>query len=876
MNYELLTPMMRQWHDIRQQNPDAVLLYRLGDFYEMFFEDAVTVSRELDITLTGRDCGLPERAPMCGVPHHAAEGYIARLVAKGFKLAICEQTEDPAAAKGLVRREVLRVISPGTVIESEMLDESRNNYLAAVLLTEDGAGLCFCDISTGTAEVTQLGGKHLPAQVVNELAKFMPTEVLLSPLAAQNNRIAEFLRARCKALVEAYDEAHFGSELARDEVIATALTLPEEELEVRALGAALHYLRHAQKTQRSSIRVVESFSDRHHMRLDASSRRNLELCETQRTRDKKGTLLWVLDKTRSAMGKRLLRAWLERPLTHLARITRRQTAVQELCDETNMRLDIMDMMQDMHDLERLMARVVYQSANARQLRAICACLALLPDIKATLAPAKGDYLQTLAAQMDACADLHALLDQTIVDEPPFTTREGGMIRPGYCAELDELRAAQAGGQDALADIQTAEQERTGVKKLKVGYNRVFGYYIEVGNAHKHAVPDHYIRKQTLANCERYITQELKDLEAKVLGAGERAAKLELEIFTQLREELAQNHRRVHQTAGAVAALDVLCSFADCAVNYGYCKPEITVGDELDIIEGRHPVVERMLDGAQPFVSNNTQLGGNARCMVITGPNMAGKSTYMRQVALITLMAQVGSFVPAERATIGMCDAIFTRVGASDDLAAGQSTFMVEMAEVASILQLATAQSLIIFDEIGRGTSTYDGMAIARAVLEHTVQKQQSKALFATHYHELTALEQDLPGVQNYAVAVKKRGDEITFLRRVVRGAADGSFGVEVAKLAGVPNSVVKRAKVILAELEQENVGAAIGRPCFDENHGRAQRSDLLTAGADAQCAPLQDMHNAALVKELKHVDVDTLTPIEALTKLHEFVGRARG
>ena len=864
MNYESLTPMMRQWHDIRQQNPDAILLYRLGDFYEMFFDDAVTVSRELDITLTGRDCGLEARAPMCGVPYHAAEGYIAKLVAKGFKLAICEQLEDPSAAKGLVRREVVRVISPGTIIESEMLDESRNNYLAAVLLTDDGAGLCFCDISTGTAEVTQLGGKHLAAQVVNELGKFMPTEVLLSPLAAQNSRIGEFFANRCKALVEAYDEAHFGIALARDEVLGTAIISPEsmdevEELALRALGAALRYLRDAQKSTRSSIRTVESFSDRHHMRLDVSSRRNLELCETQRTRDKKGTLLWVLDKTRSAMGKRLLRAWLERPLTHLARITRRQGAVQELAEETNMRLDIMDIMQGMHDLERLMARVVYQSANARQLRSICACLALLPQIKTTLAPAKGDYLQKLAEQMDACADLHALIDQTIVDEPPFSTREGGMIKPGYCAELDELRRIQAGGQDALADIQTAEQENTGIKKLKVGYNRVFGYYIEVGNAHKSLVPNHYIRKQTLANCERYITPQLKDLEAKVLGAGERMAKLELEIFTQLREVLAENHRRVHQTAGAVAALDVLCSFAECAVNYGYCKPEITIGDELDIIEGRHPVVERMLDGAQPFVSNNTQLGGNVRCMVITGPNMAGKSTYMRQVALITLMAQVGSFVPAERATVGMCDAIFTRVGASDDLAAGQSTFMVEMAEVAAILQQATAQSLIIFDEIGRGTSTYDGMAIARAVLEHTVQKQQSKALFATHYHELTALENDLPGVQNFAVSVKKRGDEITFLRRVVRGAADGSFGVEVAKLAGVPNSVVRRAKVILQELEQGTVGADANPP----------------AQVDSTESPLAQLQESALLRELKRVEVDTLTPIEALTVLYEFVKKAR-
>ena len=869
VNFEALTPMMRQYFEIKQQNPDAILLYRLGDFYEMFFDDAVVVSRELDLVLTGRDCGLEERAPMCGVPYHSADGYIARLVAKSYKIAICEQMEDPSAAKGLVHREVVRVISPGTVIEAEMLDESRNNYLACVLLCEEGAGLCFCDISTGTAEVTQLSGPDLAGKLVNELAKFMPTEVLLSPGAVQNARIREFFNTRCKALAEPRDEAEFALELCREEVerhFGNLCDLDEDVYALRALGAALAYLRDAQKSERSSIRSVESYSERQYMRLDASSRRNLELCETQRSRDKRGSLLWVLDKTRSAMGRRLLRAWLERPLTHLPRITKRQAAVQELVEETDMRLDILEPLSEIHDLERLMSRVVYQTANARELRAVAATLKLLPAMKHALRNSRSEYLRQICTDIDNLDDMVALIDDAIVEEPPFSVREGGLIRPGYYAELDELRAIEGDGKGCLADIQTKEQERTGIKKLKVGYNRVFGYYIEVSNAYKMLVPDDWVRKQTLSNCERYITGELKELEAKVLSAGERIVKLEFEIFTQLREELAGQYRRIRKSAAAVASLDVLCSFAEAAVSYSYCRPEVTVGDEISITEGRHPVVERMLDGAQPFVSNNTEMDNQScRCMVITGPNMAGKSTYMRQVALIALMAQVGSFVPADSATIGMADAIYTRVGASDDLASGQSTFMVEMNEVAQILKHATPQSLIIFDEIGRGTSTFDGMSIARAVLEYAVdaRKLGAKTLFATHYHELTELEQAVPGVQNFAVAVKKRGDEITFLRRIVRGAADGSYGVEVAKLAGVPEGVVKRAKKILAELEAQ------------DKTKLAATGEAAVFAVDESDDSFMDIQNQVLVDELRAIDADTLTPIEALTRLYEFVKRAR-
>jgi len=867
-----LTPMMKQYWDIKNQYPDTILLYRLGDFYEMFFDDAVLVSRELDLTLTGRDCGQEERAPMCGVPFHSADGYIAKLVQKGYKLAICEQMEDPAAAKGLVRREVIRVISPGTVIESEMLDEGRNNYLAGVLLTEEGAGLCFCDISTGTAEVTQLEPPDLPGKIVNELAKYLPAEVLLSPGAASSPRLREHFNTRGYALLEPLDEADFALELCGGEVsrhfsaeYLETLGIAKDPLALRTLGAALRCLRESQKSERSSIREVEFYSGRQFMRLDASSRRNLELTETLRGREKRGSLLWVMDKTRTAMGKRLLRAWIERPLVHLPRITKRQGAVQELYEETDIRLDLQEALSKVHDLERLMSRVVYQTANARELRSVAASLALLPRIKAALQTARCDYLRQLYTEIDPLEDVRALIENAIVEEPPFSVREGGMVHDGYYPELDELRAIERDGKGYLAKIQARQQEETGIKKLKVGYNRVFGYYIEIGNSYRELVPEHYVRKQTLAGCERYITQELKELEARVLGANERIVKLEHEIFSQIREALAGNYPRVRRSAGACAALDVLCSFAQTAMSRGYCRPEVTAGGEIEIIEGRHPVVEMMLDGL-PFVSNNTAMDQtDCRCMVITGPNMAGKSTYMRQVALIALMAQIGSFVPAQRATLGMADAIFTRVGASDDLASGQSTFMVEMNEVAQILKNATPKSLLIFDEIGRGTSTFDGMAIARAVLEYAAnpKKLGAKTLFATHYHELTELEGAVDGVRNFAVAVKKRGDEITFLRRIVRGAADGSYGVEVAKLAGVPEGVIRRAKVILKELEEQ------------ERAKLAATGQAAVLSVDETEDSFVDIQAQALVEELKAIDADTLTPIEALTRLYEFVKKAR-
>ncbi|MDR2754026.1 MAG: DNA mismatch repair protein MutS, partial [Oscillospiraceae bacterium] len=711
-------------------------------------------------------------------------------------------------------------------------------------------------------------GSGLPGKIINELAKYLPSEVLLSPMGVENQRLRTHLQQR-KVLAEPLDIASFASEPCLQEVLrqfGDDCDLAEEPLALRALGATLAYLRQAQKSERCSIRGVELYSERQFMRIDASSRRNLEICETMRAREKRGSLLWVLDKTKSAMGKRLLRSWLERPLTHLPRITRRQGAVQQLLEQTDLRLDLQEQLARLHDLERLMSRVVYQTANARELRAVAASLALLPQIKALLARVgQSEYLRQLHGEIDALEDVRALLEGTLTEEPPFSVREGGMIRDGYLPELDELRAIERDGKGYLARIQAQEQERTGIKKLKVSYNRVFGYYIEVSNSYKELVPQEYIRKQTLSNCERYITQELKALESKVLGAGERIVKLEYEIFTQLREALAGEYPRVRRGAAAAATLDVLCALAEAAQQNGYCCPELMPGDGIEIVEGRHPVVEKMLNGSTPFVPNDTLLTpAGCRCMVITGPNMAGKSTYMRQVALITLMAQVGSFVPAKHACVGLVDAIYTRVGASDDLASGQSTFMVEMSEVAQILQNATPKSLLIFDEIGRGTSTFDGMSIARAVLEHAAGKHLgAKTLFATHYHELTALEGAAEGVRNFAVAVKKRGDDITFLRRIVPGAADGSYGVEVAKLAGVPATVIQRAKMILKELETQ------------ERAKLAATGQAAVLAADESDGGFADLQAAALLDALRAIDADTLTPIEALTKLYEFVKRAR-
>ncbi|WP_313292651.1 DNA mismatch repair protein MutS [Faecalispora jeddahensis] len=861
-----LSPMMKQYFEIKEQNPDTLLFFRLGDFYEMFFEDAKLASRELELTLTGRDCGQEERAPMCGVPFHSAESYIARLVAKGYKVAICEQMEDPALAKGLVKRAVIRVITPGTVMESSMLDESKNNFICSVFAGEHAAGVCFADISTGELRATELLAdslQELESQVRNELARFSPREILINPQTLQMTGLGKFIKEKLSAALECLPQ----EETAGAEQLLKAQFSPERldssgvsayPLTAQAVGCLLLYLKKTQRTGLERMDTIEMYSGSQFMGLDLSARRNLELLETMRGKSKRGSLLWVLDKTKTAMGKRLIRVWIERPLLNPAQILRRQNAVEELSMDGMFRDAVAEQLSGIHDLERLMTRIVYGSANARELRSLCAALSRLPELKQLLGGVSSALLREIREKIDPLEDVAALIESAIVDEPPFSIREGGMIRPGYHEELDELRTDMGSGKEIIAQLETREREKTGIPKLKVGYNRVFGYYIEVSNSYRDKVPDEYIRKQTLTNCERFITPDLKQLEGRILGAHEKSVQLETQLFEQVRAEAASQLERVQATASAVAQLDVLTSFAAVSVANSYQRPEVNLSGKIILKESRHPVVEQMLDGA-PFVPNDVELDQEEnRVAIITGPNMAGKSTYMRQIALIVLMAQIGCFVPAQSAEIGVVDAIFTRVGASDDMASGQSTFMVEMTEVADILKNATSRSLLILDEIGRGTSTFDGMSIARAVLEHVADKRSlgAKALFATHYHELTVLEELVSGVKNFNIAVKKRGDDITFLRRIVRGGADDSFGIEVAKLAGVPNSVVNRAKQVLRELES-------GRPVTPKGSGRKPREEET---AQMSLVPPQE---SEVLARLRQMDVNTLTPIECMNTLFE-------
>ncbi len=866
------TPMMQQYLQVKEQYKDAILLYRLGDFYEMFFEDAKTVSRELELVLTGRDCGMEERAPMCGIPFHAAENYIARLVAKGYKVAVCEQMEDPALAKGLVKREVIRIITPGTVTESVMLDETRNNYIASLYLSEpERLGLCFCDVSTGELWVSEIAEKDPAVKAVNELSRFSPAEILMNAASAALPPVKAYVRQFQSLMVSVLPDGSFDPEEA-GALIARKFSDTPESLgladmpgAVSALGCMLRYLYETQKNDLENITEIRVYNESRFLSLNAAARSNLELTLNQRRREKKGSLLWVLDRTKTAMGKRRIRSWVEQPLMSVAEIGRRHNAVEELLSASILRAELTELLSGLCDLERIETRVVYESANAKELRALAQTLLILPRIRKKLAGAKSSLLRDVADGMNDLQDLYRLINDAIVDDPPFQTREGGMIRPGYNAELDSLQKIVRGGRDFIAKKEAEEQEKTGIKKLKIGYNRVFGYYIEVLNTYKALVPDTYIRKQTLSNCERYITPELKEMEARVLGAQERIVRLEYELFSEVRRKTAAEQRRIRAAANAAADLDTLISLATVAELNGYVRPHVDLSGVIDIREGRHPVVEKFLDGA-PFVPNDVLMDcGDNRTLIITGPNMAGKSTYMRQVAVIVVMAQMGSFVPAKSAVIGIVDAIFTRVGASDDLSAGESTFMTEMREVASILSEATSDSLIILDEIGRGTSTFDGMSIARAVLEYVNDKKKlgAKTLFATHYHELTDIEQELQGVRNLNTSVKKRGDEITFLRRIVHGPADGSYGVDVAKLAGVPQSVVNRARVILKAMEAEgSVPAPRGaKPAATDDAGPMQ----LGLFSDV---------NREVIEALKALDLNTLTPIEALQKLYELKSKA--
>lgn len=869
MEKKAYSPMMQQYMEIKQNNADKILFFRLGDFYEMFFEDAKLASKELDIVLTGKDCGQEERAPMCGVPYHSCEAYISRLVEKGYKVAICEQMEDPAKAKGIVKRDIVRVITPGTVMESSMLDESKNNFLSVVNCSKNACGICFVDCSTGQVYLTYLTGQTLQMRINNEIGRFSPSEILINSNTTGLDNVISFISDRMNLKYEVLGEDSFDFKKCEQLILEhfkikalSAFNLDDKKETVCALGAALEYLYKTQITGLERITDVDLYSDAQFMHLDISTRRNLELCETMRNKEKKGTLLWVLDKTKTAMGKRLIRTWIEQPLLNPARITRRLSAVQELFDDMPKRMNIVDSLSGIFDLERLMTRIVYGSANGRDLRSLSQTCEKLAPIKQLLSSSQSSLLKEIYDNIDPLEDIDTLIRQAIEDNPPMTVKEGGIIRDGYNAELDELKSDINDGKGLIAKIEAQEKEATGIKTLKVGYNRVFGYYIEVTKSNIDMVPETYIRKQTLTNCERYITQELKETEARVLGAHDKITALEYELFEDIRKFVASQLHRIQRTAHAIAMLDVFCSFAHTAANNGYCRPTINLDGKIIIKDGRHPVVEAMLHDA-PFVPNDTMLDSNEnRTMIITGPNMAGKSTYMRQVALIVLMAQIGSFVPAKSAEIGIVDSIFTRIGASDDLSAGQSTFMIEMNEVANILQNATSKSLLILDEIGRGTSTYDGMAIARAVLEHCNDKKKlgSKTMFATHYHELTEMENQLNGVLNYNIAVKKRGDDITFLRRIVRGGADDSFGIEVAKLAGVPDSTVTRAKQILRDLEKEQ---------GDNSDKKHKENKQYTEQVEQPQMSLLPVKGDIIVDKLREIDLNTLTPIEAFNLMYK-------
>lgn len=861
-----MSPMIKQYLDIKSQNDDSILFFRVGDFYEMFFDDAKTASDELDLVLTGKDCGQEERAPMCGVPYHSCEAYIARLVEKGHKVAICEQVEDPATAKSLVKRDVIRVITPGTVIEDAMLEEGRNNYLAAVAVKETGIGLCFTDASTGECHVTEIPSDNIESGVCDELMRFSPKEVLVSEaLKTVSLPLWDFLAKNLGATVTVRTERSFDTKYT-EPIYSGNFGVSELEglgierggAKASAFGAVIEYLYETGKSTDISVNKIDVYSDKQFMRLDMTAIRNLEITETMRSKSKKGSLLWVLDKTRTAMGKRLMRSWMEKPLLNITQINLRQNAVEELCGDTVLRGELSEGLSGVRDVERIITKTVYGTASPKDLLAISATAHRFPIIKGLLANSKCKLLKEIYNDIDTLEDISALIDSAISENAPLTVRDGNIIKDGYNEEVDRLRNDMKHGTGFIDEIEARERERTGIKNLRVRYNKVFGYYIEVTNSFLDKVPEDYIRKQTLTNCERFITEELKGIEKRVLTAKDRIVQIEYELFDGVRKKAAAELKRFQQTASAIAKIDVLRSLAEVSVNNRYVRPLVNDTGTVRIIAGRHPVVEQVI--STPFVANDTLLDMQEdRCAVITGPNMAGKSTYMRQVAIIVLMAQTGCFVPAQSAEIGIVDAIFTRVGASDDLAAGKSTFMVEMSEVADILKNATRKSLLILDEIGRGTSTFDGMSIARAVLEYVNDKKKlgAKALFATHYHELTEMENELSGIKNYNIAVKKRGDDITFLRKIIRGGADDSYGIEVAKLSGIPNEVIQRAKQILKKTESEGIVT------------------YKTAAPAEMQLPIEMQQAEEIMDELKTLDVNTLTPIEAMQILFDFANKAK-
>ncbi len=875
------TPMMRHYLDTKEQYKDCILFYRLGDFYEMFFDDAVTVSRELELTLTGKDCGQEERAPMCGVPYHAAETYLNRLVAKGYKVAICEQVEDPKLAKGMVKREVVQVVTPGTNLNTQALDETKNNYIMCIVYLADRYGVSLADVSTGEYFLTEVSSAK---KMEDEIIKFSPAEIICNEPLLMSGTDLDALKDRLGISVFPLDAAYFDDEQCRQALLEhfqvasmEALGLGDYTLGVLAAGALMRYLLDTQKNSLSQMTRLVPYSTGKYMVLDSSTRRNLELTETLREKQKRGSLLWVLDKTKTAMGARMLRTYIEQPLLEKETIEARLDAIEELNNNAIMREEIREYLNPVYDLERLVSRITYQSANPRDLVAFKSSLSMLPAIKYLLKDSVCGELKTVEEELDALEDVHALISKAIVDEPPMIVREGGIIKEGYNEEVDKLRQAKTEGKNWLAQLEEQERERTGIKNLRIKYNKVFGYYLEVTNSYKDLVPDDYMRKQTLTNAERYITPKLKELEDMILGAEDKLFSLEYDLFADVRDQIGREVLRIQKTARAIARLDVYASLSLVAERENYVRPSINEKGLIDIRGGRHPVVEKMISNDM-FIANDTYLDNNKnRISIITGPNMAGKSTYMRQTALIVLMAQIGSFVPAQKAKIGIVDRIFTRVGASDDLASGQSTFMVEMTEVANILRNATANSLLILDEIGRGTSTFDGLSIAWAVVEHISNPRLlgAKTLFATHYHELTELEGKLSSVNNYCIAVKEKGDDIVFLRKIVKGGADKSYGIQVAKLAGVPDNVIQRAKEIIHQLVDADITQRVHE--IEVVQGSAVKKKPVTYDeVDMEQMSLFDtVKDDDILKELKELDISNLTPLDALNTLNRLQSKLR-
>ena len=854
-----MTPMMQQYFEIKDKYREYILMYRLGDFYECFFEDAVVAARELELTLTGRDCGDGKRAAMCGVPFHKSDVYVGRLVEKGIKVAICEQVSDPKASAGLVKREVTRVVTPGTVTDASLLTEGKNNFLMAICVSDASAGVATADISTGEVSATYVTGQELTILLKNEVGAYQPSEIILNCRSEELKDLVSFATERFSSLITdnagrlfAYDKA---KALAVRSFGEDAEKLTESEM-LMAAGALLGYVEETQKTEITFAKGINVYNRGQYLDMDLNTVRNLELIEAMRTKEKRGSLLWVLDKTKTAMGARLLRSWLLRPLVDPVKISHRQRAVADIHSSRRAADALSELMSGMLDIERLTAKAVYGTANARDLKAIGESIKRLPEIKALISQFPSNSFKEITRELDTLDDVYELLNSAIIDNPPLTVREGGMIKPGFNADVDYYRSIKDGGADILASIEQREKEATGIKTLKVAYNRVFGYYIEVSKSFIGQVPDRFVRKQTLANCERYITQELKEMENTIFSADEKLVSMEYRIFDSLRAFVADNRERIREAASLIAEIDVYRSLAEVASRNNYVCPEVDLSCDIVIKDGRHPVVERFVRDSY-FVPNDTALDLTAnKIMIITGPNMAGKSTYMRQVAIITVMAQIGSFVPAREARVGIVDKLFTRVGASDDLASGQSTFMLEMNEVAAILKNATKRSLIIYDEVGRGTSTFDGMSIARAVVEYTYSKKiGAKTLFATHYHELTDMEDEFPGIVNYNIAAKKRGDSITFLRKIVRGGTDDSYGIEVAKLAGIPSEVVKRAKEILADIESDKPTARAEKKTEDKGYD-------LFAGITAS-------KEGEVADRLRDTDINTMTPIEAMNLVFE-------